>query len=347
VTAPAPPAARGLWFRGPYEVAIDDIEMATEPAGGEVLVRTVYSGISAGTERLAYRGEIDPELPLDDTIGALAGTFRYPFRFGYSCVGVVESSRAEVEEGALVFAFHPHQDRFVVKAADVVELGQVDARTATLFPLVETALQVTLDAGPLFAEPVVVFGLGAVGLLVAVLLQRGGARVMGVEPQPWRRTAASGLGVEAVSPDEVAAALSARGVRAGVPLLVEVSGNPAVLASALPLLAHEGTALVVSWYGTKEVPLPLGAEFHRRRLTIRSSQVSTIPACLGGRWTVPRRRAVAAALLVELDLAPVATHVFPFEQAREAFAAVDRGEPGLIHAALGYEDAHVSSRHRH
>jgi 2-desacetyl-2-hydroxyethyl bacteriochlorophyllide A dehydrogenase len=322
-------SARGVWFRAPRTVSVDDVELS-EPGPGEVLVRTEYSGISSGTELLAYRGEIDPELPLDETIGALGGTFRYPFRFGYSCVGTVESSDSDVAVGALVFAFHPHQDRFVASAGDVVEVGGVDSRTATLFPLVETALQITLDSGPLLHEPVVVSGLGTVGLLTSMVLQRAGAHVVAAEPVPWRRAVAARLGVEAVDPDELAAAAS------GVPLVIEVSGNPAALAGALALLAHEGTALVASWYGNKPVALPLGAEFHRRRLTIRSTQVSTIPARLADRWTVARRRAAAVALLRELPLGDIATDVYPLDDAGEAYAALDRGEPGVLHAALGY-----------
>ncbi|HEX2236124.1 MAG TPA: zinc-binding alcohol dehydrogenase, partial [Actinomycetota bacterium] len=113
-------------------------------------------------------------------------------------------------------------------------------------------------------------------------------------------------------------------------------GAPAALAHALPLLAHEGTALVVSWYGTKPVPLALGAEFHRRRLTLRSSQVSTIPARLSARWSVERRRRVARDLLDELPVGELATHTFAWSDAPAAFRAVDAAEDGLVHAALRY-----------
>jgi len=327
--------ARALWFVGPREVRMAEVDIP--PLGeGDVLVRTICSGISSGTELLAYRGEIDPDLALDETIGALGGTFRYPFRYGYSCVGLVEQSRGSVDEGALVFAFHPHQDRFVASASSVVSLGPVDPRIATLFPLVETAVQITLDAAPLLDDEVVVFGLGAVGTLTAVLLGRAGARVVAVDPLSWRRDAAASLGVTAVAPDGLTAALSRRAARLGVPLIVEASGRPEVLAESLQLLAHEGTALVASWYGTKDVTLPLGASFHRRRLTIRSTQVSTIPARLSDRWTIERRRAVTGELLTTLDLEPLTTHAFPFVSASEAFAAVDGAVTDLIHAALWY-----------
>ena len=102
------------------------------------------------------------------------------------------------------------------------------------------------------------------------------------------------------------------------------------------MLAHEGTLLVASWFGTKPVTLPLGGAFHRRRLTIRSTQVSTIPARLSAGWTLSRRRSAAAELLPELPLTELCTHVFPFDQAADAFRAVDESPPGLMHAVLDY-----------
>lgn len=321
--------AQAVWFVAPRKVEVRPVEVP-EPGDGELLVRTRYSGISAGTEMLAYRGEIDPEMVLDESITSLGGSFSYPFRYGYSCVGTVERSHGAVPEGTLVFAFQPHQDRFVVAERDAVPLGQTEARAATLFPLVETALQLALDAGSVLEERVVVFGLGAVGILTAAMLQRAGARVTGVEPQAWRREAAAAFGVQTVAPEEVDAV-------GAVHLVVEASGRPEALVSALGLLAHEGTALVASWYGSKPVSLPLGAEFHRRRLSIRSSQVTTIPAALSGRWTRERRRDAAVRLLGELPVERLATHEFTLAAAAEAFAAVDRGEPGLVHAALTYD----------
>jgi 2-desacetyl-2-hydroxyethyl bacteriochlorophyllide A dehydrogenase len=327
-------AARAVVFEGPRRIGVSRVDLPA-PGDGDVLVRTLWSGISAGTEMLAYRGEVDPRLPLDETIGALGGSFAFPFRYGYSCVGRVERTRGVIPAGQLVFAFHPHQDAFVVAADDVVVLDDVDPRIATLFPLVETALQVALDAGPVLEEPVAVTGLGVVGILTGLLLQRAGARVLGIEPLGERRTTAASVGLQAVAPEDAAEVVAAR-APAGLPLVVEASGRPEVLRGALPLLAHEGEALVVSWYGTKDVRLPLGAAFHRRRLAIRSTQVSSIPAALAGRWSRDRRRAAVRELVHELPLAPLATHSFPFERASEAFGVVDRGEAGLVHAALCY-----------
>jgi 2-desacetyl-2-hydroxyethyl bacteriochlorophyllide A dehydrogenase len=326
--------ATAVSFAAPRRVELVSVDVPA-PGDGQVEVRTLWSGISGGTEMLAYRGQVAPDLPLDDVIGALGGTFAFPFRYGYSCVGRVERSRGGLEEGRLVFAFHPHQDRFVAREEDLMPLDGVDPRVGTLFPLVETALQVALDAGGVLEQVVMVTGLGAVGLLTSLLLRRAGARVIGIEPNGERRAVATALGVDAVPPDAVPGLLAAA-APGGVPLLVEASGQPEVLADGLAWLAHEGEALVVSWYGTKEVRLPLGDDFHRRRLHIRSTQVSSVPAALTSRWSRGRRRAVARALLAELPLAPLATHAFPLADAAAAFAAVDRGDPALVHAALCY-----------
>jgi 2-desacetyl-2-hydroxyethyl bacteriochlorophyllide A dehydrogenase len=327
--------ARAVHFVAPRRVELREVEVP-DPPSGHVLVATEWSGISSGTELLAYRGEVDPELPLDETLGALAGTFAHPFRYGYSAVGRVVRPAAPLREGQRVFAFHPHQDRFVAHAREVVAVDDLDPRAATLYPMVETALQVCLDAAPRLGETVVVVGLGAVGILVSALLARTGAVVLGAEPEPARRAAAAAFGVRAVAPDQAPEVVAAE-TRQGADLVVEASGNPGALASSLGLLAHEGTALVCSWYGTKPVALPLGAAFHRRRLALRSTQVSTLPAALTARWDRRRRTELAWRLSRELPLLVLATHAFPFEQAAEAYACADRRDDGLIHATLRYQ----------
>jgi threonine dehydrogenase-like Zn-dependent dehydrogenase len=314
--------ARVLYHTGPRRVEIRE-QPAPRPAAGEVLVRTLCSGISGGTERLVYRGEVPAELALDDMIGALGGTFSYPFAYGYACVGQVAGS------GQVVFAFHPHQDVFAARAADLIELPAMDPASATLLPLVETALQVTLDAGTGYRDRVIVLGAGVLGLLTALLLQRSGWRPLIAEPQAWRRELASGLGATAAAPEELAAER--------VPLVIDATGNPDAPAMALNMLAHEGVLLIASWFGVKPVTLPLGGAFHRRRLTIRSTQVSTVPARLSGTWTLSRRRRETVELLGQLPLAALCTHVFAFDDAADAFRAVDQGIPGLMQAVLDYD----------
>jgi threonine dehydrogenase-like Zn-dependent dehydrogenase len=320
---------RRLVHVAPRLVEIQEAEVRG-PRAGEVVVDVSFSGISGGTELLVYRGEAPAGLDLDDTLDTLGGTFSYPFCYGYSCVGRVGGA------GDPVFAFHPHQDVVVARPEALVRLPPVPPRTATLFPLVETALQVTLDAGPRDGEPVAVLGLGVLGTLTALLLERAGARPVCAEPAAWRRGLAASLGLRTVDPERLRDVVGEETGGRGVPLAIDASGNPDVPGQALGLLAHEGTLLVASWLGTKVAPIPLGLEFHRRRLTIRSTQVSTIPSALAGTWTVARRRRVAAELLQQLPLDALATHELPLERAADAFAALDRAEQGLMHVALSY-----------
>ena len=317
--------AHALFHIAPRRVEIRELP-TPRPTAGEIVVTTLFSGISGGTERLVYRGEVAEDLALDDTIGALGGSFRYPFPYGYACVGEAGDS------GRLVFAFQPHQDVFAARAGDLIALPAIDPASATLLPLVETALQVTLEAEAGYRDQVVVLGAGVLGLLTALLLQRSGRRPLCAEPQSWRRGLAAHLGLMAVAPGELAGQ--------EVPLVIDASGNPGAPAAALDMLAREGTLLVASWFGTKPVTLPLGGAFHRRRLTIRSTQVSTIPARLSAGWTLSRRRSAAAELLPELPLTELCTHVFPFDQAADAFRAVDESPPGLMHAVLDYNRSH-------
>jgi 2-desacetyl-2-hydroxyethyl bacteriochlorophyllide A dehydrogenase len=326
--------AKVVRFVAPYVVELADVAVP-ETRAGEVLVEAEFSGISGGTEMLAYRGELDSSLCRDETLGALTGNFEYPFTYGYSLVGTVRASRSDVAEGERVFAFHPHQTRFVVSAADVVRIGACDPRTATIFPLVETALQISLDAGVRYREVAAVLGLGPVGILTAILLMRSGATVLGSDPKPWRRETAEVCGLKAVEPEALRDTVRTATRGRGADVIVEATGNPEALGESLGLLSTEGIAIVASWYGAKPVTLPLGADFHRRRLEIRSSQVSTI----GGRavrWDRLRRLEATRALLAELPLSALASHTFPLEHAPEAYAALDRGDDGVVHVALAY-----------
>jgi 2-desacetyl-2-hydroxyethyl bacteriochlorophyllide A dehydrogenase len=326
--------AQALRFVAPRRLELVEVAVP-EPRPGELLVRAELSGISGGSELLAYRGDIDPHLPRDESLAALAGTFEYPFGYGYSVVGTVEVSRGPLEEGTRVFCFHPHQSRFAVRSDDAVALDEHDPRPATLFPLVETALQICLDAGLRYRETAAVLGLGPVGILTALVLQRAGALVFGSDPRPWRRDAAQRCGIEALAPRELVQAVAAATGGRGLDGLVEASGNTAALSDGLALLAPQGVAIVASWYGQKPVSLPLGGDFHRRRLEIRSSQVSTIGA-RAARWDRQRRLEVTRRLLAELPLEELCSHTYPLERAAEAFSALDRGDEGLLHVALSY-----------
>jgi 2-desacetyl-2-hydroxyethyl bacteriochlorophyllide A dehydrogenase len=329
--------AVAVWFPRARAVELRD-EPVRDPGPHEVRVRAVLSGLSHGTERLVYRGEVDPSLPLD--LPSLAGGYGFPVKYGYASAGRVVAAGREVEsarEGDLVFALHPHQDEYVVDASLAHRIPDgVDADRAVFLANLDTAVNIVLDAKPHLGETVAVFGQGVVGLLVTQLLVRSGARVIAVEPAPLRRSAATRSGAStAIAPAE-AALIGALTEGRGADIAIEASGNGAALQSAIDAVAIEGTVVVSSWYGEKSVALDLGGHFHRGRVRVVSSQVGRIDPSLAPRWDRARRLAVATSLLRELDLPPLISHRIPFARAAEAYALLDERSDETVQVVLSY-----------
>lgn len=309
---------RALVFAGPRRVEVIEEKVAAPPPG-HLLVRGIVSAISAGTELLAFRGQLPADLPLDDTLGALAArTFTFPFRFGYACVGEVLAAGEAVDPawlGRNVFAFHPHASAFLVPVADAVAVpGELPAERAALLAAMETAVNLVLDGRPVLGERVVVVGQGMVGLLTTALLARFPLEHLHVlETVPLRAEAARALGARVVAAGETGDA----------DLVYELSGDPAALDLALAATGREGRVVVGSWYGSKRAPVDLGGGFHRGRLSISSSQVSHIGPALSGRWDRARRFAAAWRALAALDTRSLITHRFPLAQAQQAYQLLD------------------------
>jgi len=329
--------AAALWFPRARSVELRTEQLAaTGP--GEVRVHAVLSAISHGTELLVYRGEVDPDLPLD--LPTLAGGYGFPLKYGYASVGRVVAVGEDVpglRAGDLVFALHPHQDEYVIPASLVRRLpDRTTPEQGVFLANLETAINVVLDAKPRLGEVVAVFGQGVVGLLVTQLLRRSGARVVAVEPSAVRRSFAVRGGAEAaVAPggEQVIGTLS--GGR-GADIAIEASGRPAALQQAIDRVAPEGTVVVCSWYGDKPVQLDLGGRFHRGRVRVISSQVGRVDPSLAPRWDRERRLALAMDLLSELALAELITHRFAFRRAAEAYALLDTDASDTVQVVLDY-----------
>lgn len=325
--------ARAVWFSAPRMVALRD-EAVPPPGAGEVRVRLIVSGISHGTERLVYHGDVPGDLPLD--LPTLRGSFGFPIKYGYAAVGRVIDVAADVTThaiGDLVFALHPHQTIFNLPATLALRLPpDLDPALGVFTANLETAVNVALDTPLRFGESVVVIGQGVVGLLVAQVLRLAGARrVWAIEPSARRQALARQVGVDGVwSPgDEAARALVASNAGRAPDVVIEASGSPAALQAAIDLVAQDGTVVVASWYGVKPVSLLLGGHFHRGRVRIRSSQVGTINPELGARWDSVRRLDVVRDLLPRLVLAPLITHRVALSDAPAAYHLLD-AQPDAI-----------------
>jgi threonine dehydrogenase-like Zn-dependent dehydrogenase len=304
--------AHAFWSVAP---GVGEIRSETLPAAGadEALVRTLASGISRGTEATVFAGCVPPSLFAAMRAPLMAGTFPFPVKYGYACVGTTP-------DGTRVFVLHPHQDRFLAPAAMCVPVPEgVPTTRAVLGANMETALNVVWDAQPLAGERVLVIGAGVVGLLAAALLARLPAtRVTVVDLDAARAPLAEKLGCRFTAPE------AAPGEQE---LIVHASGSEAGLRLALDRAAFEGRIVEASWFADGVPALPLGEAFHPRRLRLISSQVGSIAGPMRGRRTHRERLALALALLED----PVFDGLL---EPPTDFAELPRAMPQLLHGGL-------------
>ncbi len=299
-----------------------------DPGPEEVLVRTLVSGISRGTETLVFGGGV-PE----SEYAAMRGPFQVgdlpgPVTSGYLSVGVVDSG-PEALLGRRVFCLHPHQTRYVVPASAVIPVpDDVPDHRAVLAGTVETAVNALWDAGPRLGDRVAVVGAGMVGLCVARLLAAiPGVDVTLVDVDPLRHREADALGVRFAVPGEAVAATGG-----DLDLVLHASATGAGLQTALGLLGVEGVVVDLSWYGRREVTVALGGAFHSRRLTIRSSQVGRVGPARASRRTTTDRLGLALRLLADPAYDVLLTGTTAFEELPDLMPRLASGEqPAICH----------------
>ncbi|NGX17117.1 zinc-binding alcohol dehydrogenase [Wenzhouxiangella sp. XN24] len=309
--------ARAFWIVAPGSGEIRG-ESLPDVAGDQVLVRTLFSGISRGTEALVFNGQVPPSEYERMRAPFQQGEFPGPVKYGYSAVGVVEDG-PEALQGRQVFSLHPHQDRFIVPAASVVGLPEgVPAGRAVLAANMETAVNAAWDAGIGPGDRVAVIGAGVIGALTAWLAGRiPGTQVTLVDVRSDRARLASRLGVDFALPQDAEGACD---------VVVHASASEAGLATALALAGNQARVVEMSWYGTNRPAVPLGEAFHSRRLSLIASQVGQLPPARQPRWTHRRRLELALRLLTD----PALDHLV---SGTSRFATLAEDMPEVLAAA--------------
>lgn len=313
--------ASAFWLASPGVGEIRP-ERVPAPARDEVLVRTLHSGVSRGTETLVFTGRVPSSQWGTMRAPFQEGDFPAPVKYGYLNVGVVEDGVPELV-GKTVFSLYPHQTRFVVPASSVTVVpGNVPAHRAVLAGTVETAVNALWDGSPQIGDRIAVVGAGMVGASVAaVAAGLPGVRVQIVDPDPARSRLAEALGVSYAAPADA---------DDDCDLVVHASATSAGLTRSLELLAPEATVVELSWYGDRQVSVPLGEFFHSRRLTVRSSQVGGIAP--HRRRTYAQRLALSLALLSDPRFDALITGRSPFASLPEVMPRLADGSlPALCH----------------
>lgn len=284
------PSATAFWTLAPGHGALREAPLPP-PDHGEVAIRTLFSGISRGTESLVFEGRVPQSEWQRMRAPFQEGDFAGPVKYGYVSVGVVEAGEPSLL-GREVFCLFPHQDRYVVPIEAVTPLPTgLPAARAVLAANMETAINGVWDAAPGVGDRITVIGAGVVGTLVAWLCAAiPGTRVCLVDVSPGRAELADALGIDFCLAEQAPADND---------LVVHASGNPDGLRLSLTLAGDEARVVEMSWYGDRDVSLPLGEAFHSRRLRLVGSQVGRLPVERTPRWDHRRRLALALDLLRE------------------------------------------------
>jgi threonine dehydrogenase-like Zn-dependent dehydrogenase len=341
---------RSLILTAPRTLAFEDTDDA--PLGpDEVRVRTLFSGVSAGTELTQYRGTSPfMDRRFDEAtrlfVPGDAPSWPYPVRtLGYEEVGeIVEVGSAAdgVRIGQHIYGTWNHRTHAVVGASYARDRAMpecADPRFGIFSHIGAVALNGVHDAGIRIGDTVAVFGLGVPGQVVAQAARASGARVIVVDPDPGRRAIALEHGAErALCPDAAEAIKGLTGGK-GADVCIEVSGAAPALADAIRAVAYASRVVAMGFYQGEVAGLRLGDEFHHNRVELISSQISGVAPSASHRWSKPRLWRTAIELQAEgrLDLLPLITHAVPFETAPDLFARLDAGEPGMIQAVLTFE----------
>lgn len=324
-------SGQSLYFTAPGQVSVQTEKFAP-PGVGEVLVQTILSAISPGTESLVFQGLAPENMEKDASIGSLRGSFRYPFKYGYACVGRVKALGAGVSSEWLdrrVFAFNPHESHFIASIDNLILLpDSLSDEDAVFLANMETAVNFIHDGAPLMGESVVVLGLGVVGILtLAQLIRFPLAHLYALDRYPLRWKLAAEMGdVQVLNAEDqgvtadLQSALAQRGFsERGADLVYEISGSPEALNLAINAAGYHGRVVIGSWYGRKKAVLDLGGAFHRNRIQLLSSQVSSLAPEISGRWTKERRMLVALDALEKIHPGKWVTHRYPLLEADRAY----------------------------
>lgn len=337
---------QSLYFSSKGIVEIRD-ENIPEVRKNEVMVKTMYSGISAGTEMLIYKGLAPENMVADEVISGLGENLKFPLKYGYSSVGEIVQVGNEVDnawQGKKVFAFNPHETHFVTSLDNLLLIPEdVKLKDAVFLPNMETAVNFLMDGKPQLGEKVVVLGQGIVGLLTTALLVKYPLKILlSLDSYPLRQKTSEELGAYRCFDSMISTSLELmrseldQDEYSGADLIFELSGNPVALNTAIDLAGFHSRIVIGSWYGQKQANINLGGRFHRQRINLISSQVSTLTPELSGRWNKKRRFEVVWQSIRELNPSRLITHKYSFSEASKAYASLDNSPEDILQVIFEY-----------
>ena len=331
-----------LWFEGNSRISIRE-ETCSRPRGARCSLRTSSAQFPPAPRCSSIAATSRKALAVDPVLEGYRGELCYPLRYGYASVGRIVGAGPGVDPGVvgrLAFAFTPHASLSCIRAEHAYPVPEgIGPEEAAFLANAETAVNLTLDSHPLLGERASVFGLGVIGLLTTGLLARFPlARLSGWDLHPLRRAAAAELGAVVADPAVTPPPVGTED------LAVEVSGSIDGFRLALASCGFSGRLVVGSWYAAGSPQHVFDTRFHRNRVRIIPSQVSTIDPGLSGRWTKERRIEAAWEAVRVLRPGRFITHRLPFSQAADAYRLIADAPEQTLQVMLVHESAGTGPR---
>ena len=344
---------KGIVFTQPRTVGFESYEDL--PLGPhELRVRTLYSGISAGTEMTAYRGSNPYLFKQWDAANRLflaseAPSQPYPLSgWGYEEVGeVVEVSPdiTSLRAGDIVYGTWGHRTHHILQeeyASQRIKPEGLDPILAIYSHLGPIALNGILDGNIHVGETVAVFGLGVLGQMIVQLARLSGARVFGVDMIEKRLGVAKELGAieEGINPRDGSPAEQIKALThgRGADVTIEVTGSAKALNEAIRATAYSARVVALGFIQGEAQGLFLGEEFHHNRINLVCSQISNVNPALSYRWD--RLRMIHTIMDLQakgsLNLRPVITHILPFKQAAQGYQILDKAPDQALQVVLDF-----------
>jgi 2-desacetyl-2-hydroxyethyl bacteriochlorophyllide A dehydrogenase len=339
---------RRVSFRAPGDVAVVEYDERA-PGAGEVRVRTLYSGISAGTELTAHRGSnpyVTKRWDADRRLFVEGATFDYPLDdWGYEEVGEVVELGGDVTRlrvGDRVWGMWGHRSSAVLAEGALAErvLHELPPLCGVFARIGAVALNAILDADVHVGETVAVVGLGVPGLIATQLVRLSGADVVAVDRIPRRLELAAAFGATTVDVNATSAGEAVKDATAGrgADVTIDLSGSAAALHEAIRGAAYASRVVVAGFPQGGADELRLGEEFHHNRIELVSSQISSVHPRLSRRWDVLRLERTVLELRRQgrLELEPLVTRVEPIERAPELFRLLDEQPEDEVQVVLEF-----------
>ena len=345
-----------LTYLAPKTLIVED-RPSRQIGANQVRLKTMYTGISHGTEMNIYRGIAPQWTKVQDGRARLfvepdgeQKPWAYPvsscdegvWYIGYAGVGEVIEVGSEVSTlklGDIVYYQAPHMSELIANEGDCFKLPEgIDYRTGIFFNNLNTAFNAILDSRIKLGDYVVVSGLGVLGQLTAMLAKMSGAIVIGIDAYDLRLEVAKQNGIDYVFKPGKDTAYKVKELTdfRGADLVFEASGNTRGLQEAIRMAAYDGNVTVISWYHGPYDVLDFSGEFHHNRVTIRTTHTCGIDKAISNTWDMKRRNETCLGLLKKLPLSSLITTEMPFEKAQEAYDQIDNRPNEVIQTIFKY-----------